>query len=201
MAWIMSNAFLSQSQMENNALEFANYFIGRKGWTMQAVAGMLGNIESESTINPGIWEGLDAGNLNVGFGLVQWTPASKYINWAGSNWYNAQRECERIVWETENDEQWFANPEAGVIGLPVNPPFSFSTFTQSAQSPDYLARCFLAYYEHPGDINQPNRGTQATAWYQFLSGHHFHGQPPIGALVKRGCANGYLRRQRIYRNR
>ena len=55
--------------MQNNAVLLWSYFKAQ-GWTLNAVAAMLGNMQSESTINPGIWEGLDP--FVGGYGLVQW---------------------------------------------------------------------------------------------------------------------------------
>ena len=52
-------------------IQFA-YFMS-KGWTAEAVAGLLGNQQVESTLNPGIWQDLTPGG---GWGLVQWTPSS-----------------------------------------------------------------------------------------------------------------------------
>ena len=69
--------------MQNNAVLLWSYFKAQ-GWTLNAVAAMLGNMQSESTINPGIWEGLDP--FVGGYGLVQWTPYTKYSDWAGSGW-------------------------------------------------------------------------------------------------------------------
>lgn len=43
---------LSQSQMQDNARFIWGYMKSRYGWTLNAVAGMLGNIEAESTMNP-----------------------------------------------------------------------------------------------------------------------------------------------------
>ena len=79
MAWTIGNFYLSESQRQANAYEVYLFFSGR-GWTLNAIAGMLGNMESESNINPGIWQNLDAYNYNLGFGLVQWTPATNYTN-------------------------------------------------------------------------------------------------------------------------
>ena len=78
------NRFLNRKEMTVNAQYIMNYLTG-KGWTKNAVAGMLGNMETESTINPGIWQSLQSGNMSGGYGLVQWTPATKYINWAKAN--------------------------------------------------------------------------------------------------------------------
>ena len=51
MAWIYDIGvakYFSTSQMQNNATEFYNYFIN-KGATLEAICGMLGNIQREST--------------------------------------------------------------------------------------------------------------------------------------------------------
>ena len=45
-----SNA-LNQAQMEINATYIWSA-LSQQGWTLNAVAGMLGNMQSESTINP-----------------------------------------------------------------------------------------------------------------------------------------------------
>ena len=45
-----SNA-LNMSQMEINAI-YIWRALSSKGWTLNAVAGMLGNMQSESAINP-----------------------------------------------------------------------------------------------------------------------------------------------------
>lgn len=86
MAWTIGNFYLSESQMQDNAYEVYSFFSGR-GWTLNAIAGILGNMESESNINPGVWQNLDSYNYNLGFGLVQWTPATNYTNWATNNGY------------------------------------------------------------------------------------------------------------------
>ena len=54
MAVISSNAYLTVAQMTGNAQYILNYLMAR-GWTKEAVCAMLGNMQSESTINPGIW--------------------------------------------------------------------------------------------------------------------------------------------------
>ena len=162
--WIAKNAYLTLSEMENNALLVWNYF-GSIGWTLEAVSAMLGNMQSESTINPGIWENLT--EFSGGYGLVQWTPYKKYSEWAGVGWENnGNKQCERIVYEMENGLQWFSNPEAPI----VSPPISFEEFSISTLDVGTLANYFLWYYEHPSETIQPNRATQARKWYEFLSG-------------------------------
>lgn len=164
MAWIGGNRYLNQSQMENNATIIWNN-LGSRGWSIFAVAGMLGNIQSESTVNPNVWESLTV-DYERGYGLTQWTPATKYIDWAGVDWESGDKQLDRIDWEKETGNQWFKNPSAPI----VDPPISFKEFSVSQLPPATLANYFLWYYEHPADINQPNRATQAEAWYTFLTG-------------------------------
>lgn len=164
MAWISGNRYLGTDDMQNNAIE-ANAYLLSKGWSPEAIAGMLGNMQTESTINPGIWESLKV-DYSRGYGLVQWTPATKYIDWAGANYADGNRQLDRIIYEAENGLQWFANPNAPI----VEPPISLKQFTVSRDSPTVLANYFLWYYEHPKYTIQPNRAVQAEQWYEFLGG-------------------------------
>lgn len=160
---ITGNRYLTQEEMENNARYIWNY-LGSQGWSMNAVAGMLGNMQTESTINPGIWESLNSGNTSGGFGLVQWTPATKLISWANSqklDYQDIDTQLERIEYELANGIQYY--PTASY-------PESFKQFKESTKDPYYLGMAFLANYERPAVANQPKRGQQAQAWYEFLSG-------------------------------
>lgn len=86
MAWTIGNKYLTEAQMQGNALEVYRYF-AENGWSLNAIGGILGNMEKESNINPGLWQSLNEGNYSGGFGLVQWTPATNYTNWANANGY------------------------------------------------------------------------------------------------------------------
>jgi hypothetical protein len=52
--WFSQKKGLSETKMQWNANNMYNYFCARKGWTKNALAGMLGNMESESTLNPAV---------------------------------------------------------------------------------------------------------------------------------------------------
>lgn len=165
MGWIAKNNYLSQREMENNAKMFCSKMTSL-GFTMNAICGMLGNIQSESNINPGIWESLQY-NLSRGYGLTQWTPATKYIKWCGNGWQgNGNKQCERINYECENGLQWFKNAKAPI----VNPPLSFKEFKKSNLPVETLANYFLWYYEHPYVTIQPHRARQAKKWANFFGG-------------------------------
>lgn len=162
MPWITGNRYLSIDEMTVNAQEIMNQLTSR-GWTKNAVAGMLGNMQTESTINPGVWESLSP-NVNNGYGLVQWTPATKLISWAeseGLDYTSGDAQLQRIDWEVVNNQQWIATSLY---------PMSFQEFKVSTLTPEYLAQVFIRNYERPRNPNQPIRSTQARYWYDNLEG-------------------------------
>lgn len=162
MAWTIGNFYLNQEQMEGNAYEVFS-FLSARGWTTNAIAGILGNMQSESNINPGVWQNLDSGNYSLGFGLVQWTPATNYTNWASANGYNITDPEGQLRWIDEvtvSAGQWI--PTSGYN-------FSFDTFKHSTESPEYLASAFLKNFERAGVEVENERRTQARSWYDYIS--------------------------------
>ena len=158
---ISGNRYLTQSEMENNALYFY-YKMSANGWTMESIAAMLGNMQKESTINAGIWQNLDEGNTSLGYGLVQWTPATKYLNWCselGLEPSDMDSAMQRLDWELANNQQWISTDSY---------PQSFEEFKYSTDDPYMLAIAFLLNYERPAEKYQPERSEYAVAWYEFL---------------------------------
>ena len=163
MAWISKNAYLSMDEMKNNADIIYSTLIN-KGWTKNAIAGMLGNMQSESNINPGIWQSLDSGNMSLGYGLVQWTPASKYINWANDNGYDIKDGYAQLIWideVTASYGQWIPTSTYN---------FSWAEFKKSLESPEYLASAFLKNFERAGVEVENARRTQARFWWDYIGG-------------------------------
>jgi hypothetical protein len=157
-----SSQSLTLEQMQINARYIWSY-LQTQGWTLNAVAGILGNMQSESSINPGRWESDRVGGDPDahGYGLVQWTPYTKYTNWVTGDPSTMDNNISRILYEVENNIQWIATSTYN---------YSFKEFTQSNDTPYNLALAFLANYERPADPNQPIRGTQAEYWYSYLGG-------------------------------
>ena len=173
MPWITGNRYLSISEMQNNA-DIMYAFFTEKGWTVNAISAMFGNMQTESTLNPGIWENLDP--FVGGYGLVQWTPYTHYSDWAGDGWQdNGQKEMERIQYELENHLQWISTSLY---------PMTFREFSHSDKPPAYLAQAFLYNYERPAVKPQPARSRQAEYWYEYLAGHPPAKQIPIWLLFK-----------------
>lgn len=167
---ICGNRYLKMSEMTNNA-EYFYIYMDSKGWTKNAVAGMLGNMQTESTINPCLWQNKESYDDNPysvvpkqGYGLVQWTPFSNMTRWARDNglkYNDMDTQMQRINYEIENGIQWIKTS-----GYPL----SFKDFKTSTETPEYLAQAFLKNYERPRDQNQPDRSTQARYWFDNLTG-------------------------------
>lgn len=162
---ISSNSYLNEADMANNAT-YIWQWLGSRGWTLNAVAGLLGNCESESTINPGLWQGRNEGAVNLGLGLTQWTPASKLIAWCNERGYSytdMDSQLMRLIWELES-------PDADQYYKTSTYPETFAEFVTSTKDPYYLACAFCKNYERPKDPDLNERGTQAEKWFTYLSG-------------------------------
>lgn len=159
--FVSGNRFLNTEEQQINAKYIYNY-LSAKGWTINAIAGMLGNMQTESTINPAIWENLDDENTRGGYGLVQWTPSTKYTSWCnnqGLNPAHMDSALLRIEYELENGLQYYPTDEY---------PLTFKQFKESTLPASYLGMAFLYNYERPASLEQPNRGSQAQEWYNYL---------------------------------
>lgn len=154
-----SSQALNRVQMEINAKYIYSYLIN-EGWTLNAICGMLGNTQAESTNNPGRWQN-DAVGIGPAYGLVQWDPFSKYINWVGNNPNYMDNNLRRIIWEKDNNEQWIAT---------VLYPISFEEFTKSNDTPENLASAWLKNYERAGVEVELIRRNNARSWYEYLGG-------------------------------
>lgn len=162
MAWISGNRYLSETEMQNNSTIIKAYLVS-KGWTLNAIAGLLGNMQSESSVNPGIWQSLNSGNMSGGFGLVQWTPATNFTNWADANGYVWTDGFAQLKWideYTTSFGQWIPT---------IDYALSFEEFKTSSESPQYLASAFLKNFERAGVEVEQQRQAQAIAWYNYLN--------------------------------
>lgn len=179
-------AYLGLPSMRNNAAIIVPYFQGL-GWTDNAIAGMLGNMQTESTINPGLWQGrytpADPLTTEQGYGLTQWTPASKLINWAtenGLDYMSGDVQMQRIKYERENNLQWSTN---NILN------YTWDEYVVSTESPETLARVWVWAYERPTDPNIPQRQEQARYWYNFIKELKL----PVWLLFKIKEVNRYAR--------
>lgn len=162
MSWISDNRYLTEDEMRNNAQIIKDYLINECGWSLNAVCGVLGNMEIESTINPGIWQSLQVGT--GGFGLVQWTPHTNYTDWADANGYDWTDGYGQLVWineQTVPTGQWIATTDYNL---------TFNEFKVSNNSPEYLASAFLKNFERAGVEVEADRQSNARAWFDLFTG-------------------------------
>lgn len=174
------NLGLSDAWKEVNVWIITAYF-RQRGWTDNAIAGMLGNMDIESFINPAQSEvGSGLYDTNFGFGLVQWTGTSRvsFQNWAGSDWEaNYDKQLDRIMYEYNGGyTQWIPVAEYNYM--------TFQQFAASTQSPEYLAMAFEKSYER-GTPLQAQREAAARKWYNVINGTPTPGgRLPIWLLFK-----------------
>lgn len=162
--YVSSNTYLNDTQKAINARCIYDYLRSR-GWSKNAICGMLGNFEKESTINPGLWQYREANNLDNAFGLPQWRPSRTYVNWANQNGYvigAMDAQLDRLEWEVDTGAGGKYDPESPYL-------MSFSEFKTSTQPVAYLARAFMYNYEKPGDSSsETERVNNATKWWNTL---------------------------------
>lgn len=156
--WYAKNDYLTKEEMMWNAKNIT-VLLAMAGMSGEAIAAVLGNMQAESGVNPGIWENLDP--FNGGYGLVQWTPYTKYSDWWGTGWENnGDAEIKRIIYEMMNGLQWKETIEY---------PMSFKDFWISKLDSRYLAQVFVKNYERPKDPDQDFRSDYAEKWYNNVT--------------------------------
>lgn len=176
-AWYNDDTYLTQAQRENNArIVWASLTV--QGWSEYAIAALLGNMDQESTINPGFSQ-----RGGSGYGLVQWTPASRWTDWADARGYehnDGNGQILKIVEEmtADNQDEWYTTQE--IYGdNPPNGQYNLSRdeyITNSGNHTiDYLTSAWLWEYERPplATANESYRIQQANYWYNL-----FHGWTP-----------------------
>lgn len=162
--WVVAESrSLSLEEMAVNATIIHDTLIP-EGWTLNAVCAMLGNMQLESTINPGRWEG-DRVGVGPGFGLTQWTPYTKVTNWIRSTFQSedftsGDYQLARIVYEWQNEIQW---------GQTSQYPISFHEFAQSTAPLEYLVAAFEYNYE-VGTPLLDIRTRYAKYWWDYFGG-------------------------------
>lgn len=158
---------LTRSQMEANVTVLYNVVSHNyPTWSINAIAALCGNAQSEGALNPNQWQyGLNK-NPNGGYGLWQWTPATKFLNWAAQNGYpknDILHQVIRLNYERQSGIQYYKTP---------NYNFSFTEFLEGDYSVDTLARAWLYNYERPKDpeASEEVRVSNSENWYEFLTG-------------------------------
>lgn len=139
------------TQSEANASYIWAYFKA-KGWSDSAVAGLVGNCTHESYTNPAFHE---VGGS--GFGIVQWTPSSNYINWArprglpvDTDVSDPERyllgQCERIMFELNTGIEFYPNNRYDRNWMSYR---DWKSYITNTLEPEDAAWLFMSNYERP----------------------------------------------------
>lgn len=150
------------------------------GWTLNAVAGLLGNVCVESGLNPWRWQnnhiGASTGSpwTSSGYGLVQFTPASKYIDDSRAQSFEGYGPnfSDRKGSANDGDAQLeFVDKYADYAKTDAYP-LTYAQYKASTADAEYLAAAWLYNYERPADPSASiaSRKANAKYWYEALSG-------------------------------
>lgn len=177
--------WLTWEQSLNNARCFYGEMHAR-GFSLNAICGILGNCYLESQVNPNCWQDnyIGANTINYeGFGLVQWTPYTNCTDWLKEKGYWGKfaqygtAECTLLEWEFSDQvphdrEQWY--PTAGYN-------MSKEQFKKSTADVTYLTRAFHYNYERGGYSSGAQREAKAVEFYNYLKG--LKPELPDGAIL------------------
>lgn len=186
----------------NNVINIWSFFV-ENGWSVNAIAAVLGNMQVESLINPNFTEtrkttqqsNNDVLYYQKGLGLVQWTTTKakspdvpqKLVNYAvrnNFNWYDGWAQLLRIKGEREYDLNQLATGgkrsffyQVSVAGVM----YDFENFPTSTASVSNLTKAWLWGYERASAPDIDRRIANAQYWYSFLTDTENPPEPvPVG---------------------
>lgn len=175
MTWINTyQKWLSESESLKNAQKVVDYlYTDKKDWSKEAICALIGNMRHESSINPNMYEYGYSWGADRGFGLVQWTPRSKFWNWGSARGYSEKQlrsgdaQLARIDYEVDNNIQWIPR-DSNFNGL------TFKEFRTNSKklSVNELTEAFTWGYERPnrqaGEESMPLRKAFANKAFNEL---------------------------------
>lgn len=157
MVWVNEyQTWLTEAQSLQNAQMVVNFLSG-KDWSKESIAALIGNMRHESSINPNMYEYGYGWGDDRGFGLVQWTPRSKFWDWGVGQGYSetdlrsGDSQLARIDYEVDNNIQYIANGHSARYGYESKYDFSFADFRRNTKglNVNQLTEAFMWNYEGP----------------------------------------------------
>lgn len=210
----------SEQAIDNARMIYA--YMSEQGFSLEAVAGMLGSIEVESGYNPFRWETRNPpeptvlskndlvlmGTTRHGYGLVQFTPSLAYAQIGGYPIMNFSDQAGDLVADAnlqldviarDRLSKWSQNP---VRNIPAEFNMSMAQFKECTD----LYRCsgaWLYCYEFPGQVASQvqTRYGYAQYWYEVLSGYEPIPPTPPMPTIKRNKWQVWLYKRNTERKR
>lgn len=152
------------------------------GWTDNAIAGMLGNMQVESGLDPACSypkigntmatiDNTHAENYpDNAYGLVQWKGRgsvdpdnNQLVGYAiryGYEWYDGDIQMNRLTWEYQTPAKFHNQTVDGVY-------YTFSSYAASTSSPSVLAKAWMVCYEGTYSVLS-NRQSNAEYWLTYI---------------------------------
>lgn len=181
----------ASAYQQTNAQNVYNTF-SALGWTLNAIAGMLGNMMYESCLDPAcvypkssfpnggatladISNQYALSRTSPAYGLVQWLGlgstepiANQLVSYAyrhGSEWYEGQIQMDRLTWEYQTPAKW--KPTESITSN--HHQMTFAEYAASTDTPEQLAYYFMLHYEGTYSVVS-TRQANARYWYDYFSG-------------------------------
>ena len=151
------------------------------GWTDNAIAAMVGNMQVESGLDPACsYPMIGTTMATIGntyassypdraYGLVQWKgrgsvdPSNnQLVGYAiryGYEWYDGDIQMNRLTWEYNEPAKFHPQTVDGVY-------YTFASFASSTSSPSVLAKAWMVCYEGTYSVLS-NRQSNAEYWYTY----------------------------------
>jgi hypothetical protein len=145
-----------------------------KGYTRASTAGVMGNLQAESSMNP------TAASPDNGYGLAQWTPRSKIAaqfaqhGLAGKSDSDPSAQATLLAMTAQSDFNNVFIDQAAGLGLPVSGNSLYATWL-TATDPKVAAGAWEAGWERPASISATwdARRTAAEQYYAQIGSVSF----------------------------
>lgn len=157
--------------------------LASRGWTLNAVCGLLGNIGFEGQYNPWRWQydiiSTPVMTGTIGYGLTQFTPSGKYI---------LDTRAQVLPGYNPNYLNHEGSPEDGhaqIVYIDLYAdyasttayPISYANYKTTNLSAEDCATIWLYNYERPQEPIAPPRQAEARYWYDLL--FHISADTPV----------------------
>lgn len=150
---------LTAAEKYDNAI-LTYYALVHLGFTDEAAAGVMGNIQAEGDFNPGQWEHGHNMAPSSGYGMFQYTPSTKYTAYAAIQGVDISNPDQngpcQIQWLDDHPSQWNASA-AG---------YSYDAYKQLTDERT-AAIAWMLYWERPASTSpaqQQARANNASYW-------------------------------------
>ena len=216
------------SHMIENARKIYNYFTG-KGWSLSAIAGILGNAQVESTLNPALIQATNRwrlpnnaaelsdvpnsvminytdtyyGGFGYGIGIVQWDGYTSTAP-AGQKLVSFA-ERYNLNWYDGDTQTFriFREYETNIQWQSATIEgitWTWSNYVTNTQTPEVSARIWQVCYEVADPGTLLRRQANARYWYNYFTAHPYDEVQPWLLLMSNNANKKKVVKNVQYRN-